>query len=236
MFPWFPYTNFHRLNADWLLKKMKEMEEAVTNATSGIPALRADVDRLSTLVNEHIPQSAREFAAIRQDLSGLQTSFDTFTASTADSIGLINQRISEVNTALGDRITSVEGRVTALENAPSSIKTFEAIWTGNPTIITNSATKTAIAEAYNALSRGEGAAMGLLSQNEDQDLPNYFKVHFTQVTPSTGAAVMRGTFMQPKYVQSSQLPVLRIYVVSVTPGSNTVDPTIEIDTYQIDPL
>ena len=37
LFNQFPWTNFHELNLDWLLKKVAEMEQAFPEGTIGIP-------------------------------------------------------------------------------------------------------------------------------------------------------------------------------------------------------
>jgi hypothetical protein len=53
MFNFFPYTNFHELNADWILKKVKEVGEGFVNFTKEITE---KVNNLSTKIDNEIKE------------------------------------------------------------------------------------------------------------------------------------------------------------------------------------
>lgn len=46
VFEKFPYTNFHELNANWILKKIKEMEEDIEELKTKVANLE---DRVTAL-------------------------------------------------------------------------------------------------------------------------------------------------------------------------------------------
>ena len=48
MFNFFPYTNFHELNADWILKKITEVGEGFVNFTKEI---KTKFDTFTTDIN-----------------------------------------------------------------------------------------------------------------------------------------------------------------------------------------
>lgn len=51
MFNTYPYTDFHELNADWLLKKMKQLECDYSGLVSGFEQIAADFEALQHEVN-----------------------------------------------------------------------------------------------------------------------------------------------------------------------------------------
>ena len=53
MFNFFPYTNFHELNADWILKKVKEVGEGFVNFTKEITE---KVNNLSVKIDNEIKE------------------------------------------------------------------------------------------------------------------------------------------------------------------------------------
>lgn len=51
MFNTYPYTDFHELNADWLLKKMKQLEGDYSGLVSGFEQIASDFEALQREVN-----------------------------------------------------------------------------------------------------------------------------------------------------------------------------------------
>lgn len=214
MFPWFPYTNFHRLNADWILKQVKECVETVNNAVSGIPAMQEDINRISNVLNEHIPESARQFASIDRAITGLneaftdlQSSLETFEGSTADSIGLLNNRLN------------------ALES--SRVKGFyaELPFNGSPQTVPESQ-QAALALAHNAIQEGQGILYARITQNVIQSLPNAFTVGIS----SAAGRYLYGSFTQlstnPDPTQQGMVTSTAFIIIDI--GSNTIPATFEI--------
>ena len=46
-----PYTNFHELNLNWVLKKIKQIETSVNNLTAAVQDLESRVEALEAIVN-----------------------------------------------------------------------------------------------------------------------------------------------------------------------------------------
>ena len=82
----YPYTDFHELNLDYILKKMKELEadldgllaEAVRRATENAEAY---VDEKLANVLQQFNQLKNDVDALSDQFEGLETAFDAFTAS-----------------------------------------------------------------------------------------------------------------------------------------------------------
>lgn len=52
LWPVFPYTNFHQLNLDWILKKVKELDTKVNEDIEEI---------IMRFVNQHLPQYLQNY-------------------------------------------------------------------------------------------------------------------------------------------------------------------------------
>ena len=46
-----PYTNFHELNLNWILKKIKQLENSINQLTIALAALDARVEALENIIN-----------------------------------------------------------------------------------------------------------------------------------------------------------------------------------------
>lgn len=68
LFEQFPYTNFHELNLDWILKKIKELDEKVDNIE----------DRILKEANAYTDQ---QMAGLRRDFAELEADFTVFKSS-----------------------------------------------------------------------------------------------------------------------------------------------------------
>lgn len=143
----FPYTNFHELNLDWLLKKLKNLEEwaaqfdtdalleeirqlilkMVEDGTfdeifeEWVRPIREDVDDLKGRV------SALETSQAAQDviINGLQTTVSTLVVTVDEHGRLITSletRVAALETSQTEQdteLTDHENRITALENSSS---------------------------------------------------------------------------------------------------------------------
>lgn len=54
LWPVFPYTNFHQLNLDWLLTKIRELDTQVNDDIEDI---------IMTFVNQHLPAYMQSYIA-----------------------------------------------------------------------------------------------------------------------------------------------------------------------------
>lgn len=108
----YPYTDFHELNLDYILKKMKELEadldgllaEAVRQATENAEAY---VDEKLAGVLQQFNQLKNDVTALSDQFEGLETAFDAFTA-------LVDRKIEVIQNTIDSRIAGVNARTDAL--------------------------------------------------------------------------------------------------------------------------
>lgn len=108
----YPYTDFHELNLDYVLKKMKELEadldglleEAVRQATENAEAY---VDEKLADVMSQFNQLKNAVDALSDQFEGLETAFDAFTV-------LVDRKIEVIQNTIDSRIAGVNARTDAL--------------------------------------------------------------------------------------------------------------------------
>lgn len=113
-----PITNFHELNADWLLRTVKSAADRVEAALSVIDGVQAQITAL---------QNAD--AQLRQQIGDLQTSLrtmgDVLSEQHSEIVALQNadSNINESLAALSEQITSTVGQVEDLE-----LNVYNGLW------------------------------------------------------------------------------------------------------------
>lgn len=125
MFEKYPYTNLHELNLDWIIGKVKEIEEgydgivsrmgalelAMDNLEGDVATLQSSYTALSASVNAHslaIEYLGNSVTALRTDVDTLLDDVNTLTATTAGHTTQINDLSTRMNNAEGS-ITSLTG-------------------------------------------------------------------------------------------------------------------------------
>lgn len=96
VFEHFPYTNFHELNLDWVLRTLKELETRMDAAEARLTAAEARLDNVEA-----------EIAAIQAEITAIQA-----------AVAALELRATALEgraTALEQRCTELENRLTALE-------------------------------------------------------------------------------------------------------------------------
>lgn len=82
LFEQFPYTNFHEMNLDWLLQKMKELARRVDSVEELVAALKQEVETfidnldIQKAVNDYIDQLASD-GTIKKMLDDLMSDFES---------------------------------------------------------------------------------------------------------------------------------------------------------------
>ena len=137
----FPYTNFHDLNMDWIIKIAKDfldqythiqqiIEEGETSlqnlTTEGLQQLQDKADTLEELLqawyNEHSADIADQLAEALNDLNEWYTTHQNYLDETlATNIALFNQRAEE---KAEQTLESIPDDYTELSNRVSEIKTL----------------------------------------------------------------------------------------------------------------
>lgn len=104
LFEHFPYTNFHELNVDWMLRKLKNLEQRMTAAEARLDAAEA-----------RLTSAEGRLDAIEAEI-----------ASITAEIASINSQIAELASRMSDaetRLTTAEGDITAAVNRISALET-----------------------------------------------------------------------------------------------------------------
>lgn len=133
----YPYTDFHELNADWLLETVKDAAAEAKEASDTVATYN---DRLTTVEGDLAPIKAA-MPGLASDVSDLQHDvgiMDSLITNTINpGLSTLQNEVETASTGLLDRMTAAEGsistlknevetpttglldRVTALENAPA---------------------------------------------------------------------------------------------------------------------
>ena len=93
-FPKFPYTDFHRLNADWILEKMKDAAQAVQDAKAEVDAAVAIMegyDEHLSILDQGVASNANQIQTVAENLSTL-----------AGTVATQGDRINSMNAGLSD--------------------------------------------------------------------------------------------------------------------------------------
>lgn len=102
----FPYTNFHELNTDWLIKIAKEFLDKYSTIddkiTEGKTEIETEYNRLSALLNEWYETHSNEIA------NELASALSTMDARSTQLINEIIQSIPDDYTELSDNVQNIE--------------------------------------------------------------------------------------------------------------------------------
>lgn len=108
----YPYTDFHELNLDYILKKMKELEADLDGLLA--EAVRQATENAKSYVDEKLANVLQQFNQLKDDVNalsdqfeGLETAFNAFTA-------LVDRKIEVIQNTLDSRIAGVNARTDAL--------------------------------------------------------------------------------------------------------------------------
>lgn len=128
MLPNYPYTDFHRLNADWILEKTKEAAALVEGAESRFSALEADVAALQT----NMLSAQQAIIANQQDIASLDTTLDSAVddiATLQTGLGIVEQTLDTDNDWLQNhegRLDTAEADITGLMEDVSALDAITA--------------------------------------------------------------------------------------------------------------
>lgn len=104
LFEQFPYTNFHELNLDWILKKIKELDEKVDSIEDRIlKQANAYTDQQIAVLRRDFAELESDFAAFKSDINA---KFAAYTAKQdkafADYQKLVNAHIDLLEQEIRD--------------------------------------------------------------------------------------------------------------------------------------
>lgn len=112
----YPYTDFHELNADWLLETVKDAEAEAKEAAETVETYN---DRLTTVEGDLAPIKAA-MPGLASDVSDLQHDvgiMDSLITNTINpGLETLQTEVETASTGLLDRMTAAEGSISTLQN------------------------------------------------------------------------------------------------------------------------
>lgn len=74
----YPYTDFHEMNLDWVIKTLKEIDTRIDELKDEI--LREAIEATEAYVDDKMADVLSEFADLKSDFIVLQTNFNSLNA------------------------------------------------------------------------------------------------------------------------------------------------------------
>lgn len=121
----YPYSDIHELNLDWILKKMRELEEKVANIKEDILAeANAYTDAKALILQGNIDALANDVNAFKIEIND---KVDTLNAETVARLDKLDQDVVDLYTYVNNQIVIANARTDqAILNAKEDIYTHLA--------------------------------------------------------------------------------------------------------------
>ena len=136
LFEHFPYTNFHDLNLDVILQRVKSAETAAASSAEDAAASAAIAQGLEDQISAAVANSANAVSAASNAVSTANTAASN--ASTA---------LSTANTAASNASTALSTANTAASNAATALSTANTAASNAATAVTSAASSASSAES-----------------------------------------------------------------------------------------
>lgn len=108
----YPYTDFHELNLDWLLKKMIYLEEKLDNAIDDIT--KAVTSTVMEYVDAELADIERDFLNLRNDFELLSVDFSQLEDTFDDFTNYVNGEIAFIKNYIDAEVDASNNRTDAL--------------------------------------------------------------------------------------------------------------------------
>lgn len=102
LFEHFPYTNFHDLNLDWIIKTLKELSikeqdlDYIAEQAAEIKAELEQLEQLPTEFDEFQRDVNQELLGMQNDISGLQSDFNTLQNDVQSALAGVRSPMSNI--------------------------------------------------------------------------------------------------------------------------------------------
>lgn len=116
MFNTYPYTDFHELNLDWILKKMQELQAQMDELIQ--KAIDEAKEYAKEYIDERLGDIEREFAELQHDFDVLNSSYHSDFASLTNTVNSFiintNAEINELKQYIDDALTAQDLKMALL--------------------------------------------------------------------------------------------------------------------------
>lgn len=168
----FPYTNFQELNLDWILSKMKELEENIDVINSWKETFSAQINaQISNLISEVNEEFAQLKADIEKEFTDYRTEtdakFEAQRAETDKQFALLTDAVNGRLTAFDGRIADIESKLHDIENNLPTLVHVTNPFTGMSESIQNVINALADTQRSDALTASEYDALAKTAAGYD---------------------------------------------------------------------
>ena len=117
----FPYSNYHELNLDWILTKVKEIQTDIDEINAWKETFSAQINsQISALIN----QVNTEFNQLKIDIQNEFTEYRTETDAKFEAQREeTDNQFASLTDAVNARLTAFDGRIADIENKLADIET-----------------------------------------------------------------------------------------------------------------
>lgn len=121
LFEHFPYSNYHELNLDWILSKVKELQENIDVINGWKETFSAQINsQISNLIAEVNEEFTQLKADIEKEFTDYRTETDAkFEAQRAET----DRQFASLTAAVNARLTAFDGRIADIESKLHDIET-----------------------------------------------------------------------------------------------------------------
>ena len=116
----FPYSNYHELNLNWLLSKVKEIQSSIDTINSWKETFSAQINaQISNLISEVNNEFTQLKADIEKEFTDYRTETDAkFEAQRAET----DKQFASLTAVVNARLTAFDGRIADIESKLNDIE------------------------------------------------------------------------------------------------------------------
>lgn len=108
----YPYTDFHEMNLDYILEKMKELEENLDGILE--EAVEQATENAKEYIDTQVAEILEDFNALSAEVSSLSDQFEGLQEAYDAFVILVNAKIEAIENTIDARISGVNARTDAL--------------------------------------------------------------------------------------------------------------------------
>ena len=244
LFEHFPYSNFHQLNIDWVLEKVKyclaqveafatrlenaeddiaDLQSAVSNLQTALEALRTNLQNQINTLGSRVTVNENNIATLQADLENAERNIISLVGDLAqlgETVDLMGVHLANVDTAI-DGLTT---RVTTAESSITQLLTDVASLDGRMDTAEGS-----ITQLQDQMAGTESS--GLLDQIQSNALPPYSSLDWDSSLRiiDIGGGVYRPAWHAPAVVSFATGNISAANLTSPTVTALRTGNTVQID-------
>lgn len=105
----YPYTDLHELNLDWIIEKVKKLNERVDNISEEIASEVIPI--VEEYVDTQVQEIIGEFNALKEDFNTLSGDFDGLSQQFIDLAGDFDDLVTDTQNKINDLKGYIDGQI-----------------------------------------------------------------------------------------------------------------------------